>query len=353
MIRGGFLITDQRVELERIVRRQSETHGVARRANAILLLDDGMSCARVAKVLYLDDDTIRQWHKRYMSGGFDELERFDWKGRDGHLTASQEAELAEHLAGKVYRSTNEIRAHIRRTYGEWFCRSGCIKLMHRLGFEYKRPKGLPARANEADQRAFIEAYEKLKRHLPEDEVIYFVDAVHPEHQSRPAHGWVKKGEKVALRRTAGRKRLNIHGALCLETFDCPVMHVEKVDAESTIALFKKLEARNPRKARIHALMDNAPYHHARKVKEWLERPGNRITPVFLPGYAPNLNAIERLWGVMHERVTHNTFYDTFDDFAQAIESFFTQTIPKDWKEFRDTVTDNFRIISFQDFRVLE
>ncbi len=40
-----------------------ETHGVARRANAILLLDDGLSCAEVAKVLYLDDDTVRSWYK--------------------------------------------------------------------------------------------------------------------------------------------------------------------------------------------------------------------------------------------------------------------------------------------------
>ena len=50
MIRSGFLNSDQRDELEQIVHRPSEAHGVARRANAILLLDDGMSCARVAKV---------------------------------------------------------------------------------------------------------------------------------------------------------------------------------------------------------------------------------------------------------------------------------------------------------------
>jgi len=36
----------------------SETR-LTRRANALLLLDDGMSCAAIAKVLYLDDDTIR------------------------------------------------------------------------------------------------------------------------------------------------------------------------------------------------------------------------------------------------------------------------------------------------------
>ena len=46
------------------------------RANALLLLDDGMSCEEIAKVLYLDDDTIRYWYQLYsekgpeLAGGF-------------------------------------------------------------------------------------------------------------------------------------------------------------------------------------------------------------------------------------------------------------------------------------------
>ena len=29
------------------------------------LLDDGLSCEAVARVLYLDDDTVRGWHERF------------------------------------------------------------------------------------------------------------------------------------------------------------------------------------------------------------------------------------------------------------------------------------------------
>jgi hypothetical protein len=59
MIRPGFLSSADRLELEACVRRQHEDHGIARRANAFWLLDDGESCARIAKFLYLDEDTIR------------------------------------------------------------------------------------------------------------------------------------------------------------------------------------------------------------------------------------------------------------------------------------------------------
>jgi len=37
--------------------------------------------------------------------------------------------------------------------------------------------------------------------------------VHPEQQSRPAHGWFHKTQKIALKATSARKRLNIQGAL--------------------------------------------------------------------------------------------------------------------------------------------
>lgn len=247
----------------------------------------------------------------------------------------------------------QIRAHINKMYDQQFSRSGAIKLMHRLGFEYKLPKGLPAQADETAQQVFIDAYQTLQKTLPEDEVIYFADGVHPEHQSRPAYGWIKKGDKIALKRTTGRKRLNIHGALNLENFHCPTVEAEKINAESTIVLFEKLEATNQDKRCIHVILDNARYHHARAVKEWMKRTKSKINLIFQPAYAPHLNAIERLWGVMHKYVTHNQFYPTFKGFTKAIEAFFNETIPKKWHDFRDIVTDNFRIISFNNFRVLE
>ena len=66
----------------------------ARRANAILLLDDGESCVQIAKFLYLDDDTIRGWHKTYREAGWDALSVDGWKGAQARMTSAQEAELA-------------------------------------------------------------------------------------------------------------------------------------------------------------------------------------------------------------------------------------------------------------------
>ena len=60
-------------------------------------------------------------------------------------------------------------------------------------FSYKKPKGVPAKLNEEKQKAFIEKYEELKASLDEDEVILFMDSVHPTQETKISYGWIKKG----------------------------------------------------------------------------------------------------------------------------------------------------------------
>jgi len=282
------------------------------------------------------------------------------------LTPDQEATLAGWLEKQFCRSACEVRAHIAAEFGIIYSHSGCLKLLRRLGFEYRKPKALPRVADEAKQREFIAFYEDLMNSLPADEAVYFADAVHPEYQTKPAFGWVRKGSRAAVKTTAGRGRVNIHGAISLENFDAPFVEPVTVDGDSAVKLLAKIEASNPDKSNIHVIWDNASYHRCETVRKWLSRPGCRIHLIQLPAYCPHLNpasqrmlafacrpAIERLWAVMHTHVTHNRFYATQRQFADAILNFFRQTIPKHWRDFRDKVTDNFRVISHQNFRVLE
>jgi len=80
MIRSDFLSPQDRRELLACVKRQREDHGVARRANALLLLDDGMSCVQVGQVLFIDDDTVRGWYKQYVTEGWEAVAYDGWLG---------------------------------------------------------------------------------------------------------------------------------------------------------------------------------------------------------------------------------------------------------------------------------
>ena len=352
MINANFLSSAERLELEVCVRSQREDHGIARRANAILLLDDGESCAQIAKFLYLDDDTIRGWHKTYRLKGWDALSTDGWQGGQSRMAGTQEDELCTWLDERFCRSTVEIRSYIGSQFGFEYSHSGCIKLLARLGFEYRKPKALPRVASAAKQAAFIDMYEQLLNGLGADEAVYFADAVHPEYQTKPAFGWIKAGSNHAVTTTAERGRVNIHGALNLETFDAPFVEPSTVDGISAAQLLAKIEARNPDKRLIHVIWDNAAYHKGQDVRKFLARPNCRIHLIQLPPYCPHLNPIERLWAVMHQSVTHNRHYKTQKQFANAILRFFRETLPKDWKTFRSQVSDNFRVVTHEKFRVL-
>ena len=81
-------------------------------------------------------------------------------------------------------------------------------------------------------------------------------------------------------------------------------------------------------------------------------PECRIELHFIPSYCPHLNPIERLWGLMHGNVTHNKTYETCAQFADEALNFLCEKVPRNWAEFCDAVTDNFRVIDPKDFRVV-
>jgi len=353
MIRGGFLSAEDRSQLIALARDGSAVSRLTRRANALVLLDDGWSCQQVAAALLLNDDTIRGWHKLFEQRGIEGLTSFDMGGSAGFLSAAQEEALKAFVGATLPRSTREVGAFIAREFGLVYeSRSGLIALLHRLGLEYHKPNVIPRKLDEDKQKAFIADYEKTMNSLANDEVVVFADAVHPTHATRPAGCWAPKEDKLAIEQTSGRERINIHGAINLESGETRMIDVQTVDAASTITLLETLEALYPLMALIHVFLDNARYHHAKLVQDWLARPGCRIRLHFIPSYCPHLNPIERLWGLMHRNVTHNKCYATCAQFADAALDFLRKEVPRNWAQLCDSVTDNFRVISPKDFRVM-
>jgi transposase len=353
MIRGGFLGQEDRNKLIALARDGSAASRVTRRANALVLLDDGWSCQDVADAFLLNDDTIRGWRKLFEQCGIEGLTSFDMGGSASFLSAAQEDALQVFVSATLPRTTRHVGAFIEQEFGLVYeSRSGLIALLHRLGLEYHKPNVIPRKLNEEKQKAFIESYEKLLNSLGDNEAVLFADAVHPTHAARPVGCWAPKQDKLAIEQTSGRQRINIHGAINLETGQTRMVEVETVDAASTINLLEAIEALYPILALIHVFLDNARYHHARLVQEWLSRPGCRIKLHFIPPYCPHLNPIERLWGVMHRNVTHNKCYATCAQFADATLSFLREKVPRNWADFSDSVTDNFRVINPKNFRVM-
>jgi len=176
------------------------------------------------------------------------------------LAEDQQRALKDWITARLPRSTKVIGAWIEKNFALSYSRPGLIALLHRLGFDYRKPREAPRHLNEAKQKTFIAGYEKLLNTMDTDEAVVFVDALHPTHQVHAAGCWAPKGIAIAVEQTTGRQSLNIHGAINLETGHTQIAGSAKVNAKSLIALLKAVEAAHPYKRRMHVHLDNARSH---------------------------------------------------------------------------------------------
>lgn len=338
----AFSLTPREVEALRQIHRQMSHRTDAYRINAIILLGTGWTQAEVGEALLLDERTIRRYVQAYRDGGVDALLEVRYQGSQGYLSEEQIQQLDCHLQEHLYCHVHEIQRYIENTFGVEYSISGVTELLNRMDYVYKKPKHVPGKANRQAQEDFVAQYEKLKKKKAPENPIYFMDGVHPQHNSAPAYGWIKKGQEVELKANCGRQRLNINGVIDVETLKTIVQFDKTINAESTIALLRKIE-RTHRKANvIYIIADNARYYRSLVVRKYLE--GSRIKIIFLPPYSPNLNLIERLWKYFRKVVMNNRYYQTLEQFTEAAQSFFAN-IKEHRKALKTLLTENFHIFA--------
>lgn len=313
----------------------------ADKLKALLLLDKGLSCIEVGEILLLDDDTVRKYRDQYLAQGAESLLGDNNKGSQAYLSMGQLEELDKYLQDNVYSDSKGIKDWIAQNFNIKYTASGIVSLLKRMGFVYKKPVLTPCKANVEKQKEFIAEYSELKDNLPKEDQIYFVDGVHPQHNTIAGYGWIKKGKTKHLKTNNGRQRININGAINLDTKQVIYVEDERINAQTMIALLERI-LKAQKEGKIHIILDNARYYHAMLVKDFLaDNP--RIVFHFLPPYSPNLNIIERLWRILKEEVVYNTFYLRFCNFKKAVNKFFEDEV---WmsEKFENTLTDNFQII---------
>lgn len=322
---------------------RQERNGKKRdRIKAVLLFDKGYSYVEIAQILLLDEETIRRHISDYYLA-----RKLSNKsgGSSSHLTRQQTTQLVKHLEEKTYLYVKDISAYVKQRYGINYSVSGMTKWLKNNGYRYKKPQAVPGKVNQDSQEAFKKYYKSLKASIQGDELIYFVDSVHPQYQTKLSYGWIKRGVRKNIATTGKQKRLNYMGGLSLSGYKMVVQRSEKVDAQSIKRFMGKLRVKSKGYSRIHIIWDNAGYHRSKDVQGYAEE--LNIVIHYLPPYSPNLNPIERLWKIMHEQVSYNRYYAKFSDFIEATQSFF-RGIARKKNLLRSRISDNFQILSVPD-----
>jgi transposase len=335
-----YTLSKERIaELEKFHRSLRDKRQ-ADRVKAVIALSKGWSASQVAEILLFDEKTSRQYFEHYQKNGLHALLDDNYSGAESKLDKHQMSELEVYLEEHIFTDAKSVIAYIYKQYKVRYSLSGVTDLLHRLGFSYKKPKHVPGKQDPLRQQAFLEEYEQLRASKGENDPIYFADATHPQHNSVPSYGWIKKGKEKELKANCGRQRLNINGAINIETFESTTGFYDTINAQAAIDLFTKIEAKHPDADAIYIIVDNARYYRSCLLKEHVE--GTKIKLIFLPPYSPNLNLIERYWKYFKKKVLNNRYYETFEEFKLACKSFFRKR-KKYLSELQTLLTENFHI----------
>lgn len=334
------LTIDATNELRR-AHRSATNKKDADKIKAVYLLSRGKSAREIAEVLMLDVDTVVNYRHLYEAGGVENLLKNNYSGSESMLSCAERQELSAYLEIQTYLTVDAIVEYVKQTYQITYSVSGMRQLLHRLDFTYKKAKTVPGKANAELQQAYLDLLEKTLENKGKNDVHYYLDGVHPQHNTQLAYGWIKKGTDKIVKSNSGRQRININGALNADTLEVVVRTDDTINAQSTLKLFETLEQKHPKAESIFVTLDNARYYKNALIMEYLRT--SKIKLLFMPAYSPNLNLIERLWKFMRKTILYNKYYEKFAEFKKAVMEFF-ENIGQHDKKLRSLLTKNFQII---------
>jgi transposase len=314
---GENIDTEARTILEEFHRACLDKK-TADRIKAILLMADGFTYPQIEKILLLDERTLNRYKNIYREQGIDGLVANNYQGRHCKLSEEQIKRLKEELDSRLYETAEAVCEYVKKTFGIRYTAAGMAQTLRRLGYRYKKTSVVPGKADVAQQERFVRKYKRRYKHISDDEKVYFIDGMHPTYNSHAGYGWIAAGRQFALKSQDGRKRINLMGAYDPKSAETIVREYGTLNQQSTKDFLRVLKAMNDEK-KIHIIWDNVSYQHAKEVREMAKELGIRL--VYLPGYSPNLNLIERYWGYLKKKVLVNKYYETFEQFKESILTF--------------------------------
>ncbi len=200
-----------------------------------------------------------------------------------------------------------VRQFVSERFGISLSRSSCLNWLHRLGFAFKRPKKRLLKADAAKREDFVAEYAALREEAGRTEAkIFFADEAHFRADAELRGKWVQRGEPALVDSTSPRygEKASYYSAVCLETGEVEWMELEgNSNSGTSVAFLKQLRERHPGPLRV--IWDNAPAHRGEAMREYLRTPELELRLVNLPGYSPDFNADEAIWGWAREEATGN------------------------------------------------
>lgn len=244
-----------------------------------------------------------EWHGAWSQEGAEALKA---KTKPGPAPKFSEADMAV-LATELRRGPmahgydNDLwnLPRVGRLITETFQRkvspSEVWRLLRRMRWSPQKPR---RQARERDGASIQEwkdqRWPELKAQArKEQRTMVFVDESGLTQKPAAKSTWAPEGQTPVLELNFNWKKLSVIGGITLKSLYFQ-LHEDSVKAPEVVGFLQHLQQHIPGKLLV--IWDGLPAHRSKVVADYLATTRGRVWVERLPGYAPELNPIEYLWG---------------------------------------------------------
>ena len=316
-------------------KKRSDNYVLVRmKAEAILYASRGVDVGIIAEMVERTERTVLEWLAEWQATRMCSV----LTGHAGNQNAAkparaQKEELKAILAQPPSRSgvhaefwdVPAIREVVKIMFDVEYQADSSYQLLLRLcGLSFKLPDPFDEhRSEKAITRRMAEVKTEVKALLDQGWEVYTADEVRLEHEAETRRMQPPKGQRTKLSVDRKKTSQSFFGALSLTSKKVKLYPIEgNQNTEQTILALERLQ-RETETGKIAVVLDNARSHHAKALTALYE-PGRlleRITPVFLPPYAPDHNPAEHVRNAAKNNIANiqrETPEETFGAFASYI-----------------------------------
>lgn len=270
---------------------------------AATMFEAGKGRAEVARECGVSWRSAHEWHRGWSEKGAEALKATTKPGpvpkfSEGDVTVLAEAlrrgPLAHGYENDLW-TLRRVGRLIRELFSKKVSQSEVWRLLRRMRWSPQKPK---RKARERNEEKIAEWKDKKWPEIKakaqaEERTIVFVDESGLTQKPAAKSTWAPRGETPVLELNFNWKKLSVIGGITLKSLYFQ-LHEDSVKAPEVVAFLQHLQQHIAGKLLV--IWDGLAAHRSKLVGDYLSSTEGRVWVERLPGYAPELNPIEYLWG---------------------------------------------------------
>lgn len=336
MERYKKLTEEQKKELTTLISKTGTDTKEIRRAQAILLIDQGASFSSIFTLTGYKRRGSFLFRQRYLKAGLKGIEH-KRKGKPKTLLTLAQREEILHI---LERDTPQAHGY-NQPFWTSSILADLIKEKYGVVYKTKRPFYLlfqeakmtfhkPGQVYEKrDEEKVAKWKEEIKPKLEDyfadpNKMILCEDEMVLSSKTTFQKIWLKQGEYPKIEVSNTKENRSIYGFLNIKNGLCHAFVKERQNMHITVDILKEIRKIYPNQE-IVILWDGASWHRGKAVGDYIKE-DKKIELIYFPPYSPEENPQEHVWKKGRAHVTHNKFMNDIEKSAQEFWTFLNEHI---------------------------